>query len=156
MTNSKLGARRTLGVDVIEGFVPSDNDYRHCSIMCHTWPQKLDTLKSVERLLPTWDLSDFGEYVQKELTPFVRRHVHTCYFVRVSTKNMICVLMLDNGFTVMGESGCINPEHYDPEIGAKYALHVAVDKASPIIAYGEQEKLFRGEIATYDAPAPKE
>lgn len=129
---------------------------RHCSINTTKWPQKLGTLGPILIDLPTWDLSDFGEYVQKELTPFVRRHVHTCYFVRVSPKNMICVLVFANGFTVLGESGCINPEVYDPEIGAKYALHVAVDKASPIIAYGEQEKLFRGENPTYDTPEPKE
>jgi len=131
---------------------------RHVSIVPENWSYKndQDMVPALRMPIPYWDLSDFGDYVQCELTPFVRRQVHTCYFLRVSPKSVVCVLVFANGFDVRGESACVNPEMFDPEIGAKYALHVAVDKASAIIAYQEQEKLFRGENPTYDTPAPKE
>ena len=132
---------------------------RHVSIVPDNWPYKndLSTVPGLSMPIPYWDLSDFGEYVQCELPPFVRRHVYTCYFLRVSPKSVVCVLVFANGFDVRGESACVNPTHFDPAIGAKYALHTAVAKASAIIAYQEQEKLFRGENPTYyDTPAPKE
>lgn len=33
----------------------------------------------------------------------------------------ICVLVLKNGFTVVGKSACASPENFDPELGRKIA-----------------------------------
>lgn len=33
----------------------------------------------------------------------------------------VCEIKLDNGFSVRGESACVNPENYDEEIGNKIA-----------------------------------
>lgn len=104
----------------------------------------------------TWRMEDFGEYVSSELTNFVARDTVDIYFIRVSKKCMICVLTLRNGFDVRGESACIDPSTYDPAIGAKYALHNAVDKASVVIAYMEQQKRHEGLAFERDKPAPKE
>lgn len=128
---------------------------RHCSIATEGWYDKGDILP-VPVMLPTWDLSDYDEYVQEEMTPFVRRYCHTCYFVRVSPKSMICVLILANGFDVRGESGVIDASKYNNKIGAKYALHSAVDKASTLIAYMEQQKMSEGLEFTSDTPKPIE
>lgn len=39
-----------------------------------------------------------------------------------------CVLVLNNGFTVTGESACASPENFDPVIGRKIARQNAVNK----------------------------
>lgn len=39
-----------------------------------------------------------------------------------------CVLVLENGFTVTGESACASPDNFDAEIGRKIARQNAVSK----------------------------
>ncbi|HBM3141828.1 TPA: hypothetical protein LVM08_003711 [Klebsiella oxytoca] len=39
-----------------------------------------------------------------------------------------CVLVLENGFTVTGESACASPENFDAEIGRNIARQNAVNK----------------------------
>lgn len=46
-----------------------------------------------------------------------------------------CVLVLDNGFTVTGESACVSAENFDPEIGKKIARTNAVSKIWPLMGY---------------------
>ncbi|MGL4757285.1 MAG: Gp49 family protein [Aeromonadaceae bacterium] len=46
-----------------------------------------------------------------------------------------CVLVLKNGFTVVGESACASPENFDPELGRKIARQNAVDKVWPLMGY---------------------
>lgn len=41
-----------------------------------------------------------------------------------------CVLVLQNGFTVTGESACASPENFDAEIGRKIARQNAVQKGA--------------------------
>ena len=43
-----------------------------------------------------------------------------------------CVLVLENGFIVTGESACASPENFDPEIGRKIARQNAVAKIWPL------------------------
>ncbi len=46
-----------------------------------------------------------------------------------------CVLVLENGFIVTGESACASPENFDPEIGRKIARQNAVAKIWPLEGY---------------------
>ena len=46
-----------------------------------------------------------------------------------------CVLVLNNGFTVTGESACASPENFDSEIGRKIARANAVAKIWPLMGY---------------------
>src|SRR6202166_4470782 len=39
-----------------------------------------------------------------------------------------CVLILQNGFTVTGESACASPENFNAEIGRKIARENAIQK----------------------------
>lgn len=52
-----------------------------------------------------------------------------------------CVLVLDNGFTVTGESACASPENFDAEIGKKIARANAVQKIWPLMGYELKSKL---------------
>jgi hypothetical protein len=52
-----------------------------------------------------------------------------------------CVLILRNGFTVVGESACASPENFDAEIGQKIARANAVAKVWPLMGYALKERL---------------
>ncbi|ELO3216092.1 hypothetical protein QWS36_002526 [Escherichia coli] len=52
-----------------------------------------------------------------------------------------CVLTLQNGFTVTGESACASPENFDAEIGRKIARQNAVNKIWMLEGYLLKQKL---------------
>jgi hypothetical protein len=47
----------------------------------------------------------------------------------------ICVLVLRNGFTVLGKSACASPENFDLEIGTSLAREDAVRQIWPLMGY---------------------
>jgi len=53
----------------------------------------------------------------------------------------ICVIELNNGFTVTGESACASPENFNAEIGRKIARANAVQKMWPLLGYALKERL---------------
>lgn len=53
----------------------------------------------------------------------------------------LCVLVLKNGFTVTGESACVSPENFDPEIGRKIAYENARNKIWALEGYSLKKKL---------------
>ena len=52
-----------------------------------------------------------------------------------------CVLVLQNGFTVTGESACASPENFDAEIGRRIARENAVQKIWPLLGFRLRDKL---------------
>ena len=52
-----------------------------------------------------------------------------------------CVIVLQNGFTVTGESACASPENFDAEIGRKIARQNAVQKIWPLMGYELKQRL---------------
>jgi hypothetical protein len=52
-----------------------------------------------------------------------------------------CVLTLNNGFTVTGESACASPENFDAEIGRKIAYSNAVGKIWALEGYLLKDRL---------------
>ena len=55
----------------------------------------------------------------------------------------ICVLVLQNGFTVTGESACASPENFNIEIGRKIARQNAEQKIWPLMGYSLKEQLIQ-------------
>lgn len=55
-----------------------------------------------------------------------------------------CVLVLENGFTVTGESACVSPENFNAEIGQKVAYENARNKIWQLEGYLLKEKLHQG------------
>ena len=53
----------------------------------------------------------------------------------------ICVLVLKNGFTVIGKSACASPENYDAEIGHKIARENARNEIWALEGYLLKERL---------------
>ena len=55
----------------------------------------------------------------------------------------ICVLVLANGFTIIGKSAPASPENFDAELGAKLAEEDAVRQVWPLMGYALREELRR-------------
>ncbi len=53
----------------------------------------------------------------------------------------ICVLVMWNGFVVMGKSACASPENFDAELGRKIARQDAFNQIWPLEGYLLREKL---------------
>ncbi len=62
-----------------------------------------------------------------------------------------CVLVLQNGFTVTGESACASPENFDADIGRKVARENAEQKIWMLEGYALKQRLFE---AGNEPPAP--
>lgn len=52
-----------------------------------------------------------------------------------------CVLVLRNGFTVIGENACVSPENFNAEIGRQIARARAVDKIWPLLGFRMKDQL---------------
>lgn len=53
----------------------------------------------------------------------------------------LCVLVLKNGFTVVGKSACASPENFDAELGRKIARQDAVNQIWPLEGYRLRSEL---------------
>lgn len=53
----------------------------------------------------------------------------------------ICQITLQNGFDVRGESACVDPRNFDPEIGQHYAHEDAFKKLWPFFGFMLAEQL---------------
>ena len=58
-----------------------------------------------------------------------------------------CVLTLENGFTVTGESACASPENFDAEIGRKIARDNAINKVWMLEGYLLKQRLHEEKSA---------
>lgn len=63
------------------------------------------------------------------------------YHVFDGTTFTTCLLTLENGFTVLGESACASPENFDAEIGRKIARDNARNKIWALEGYLLKEQL---------------
>lgn len=66
--------------------------------------------------------------IQKITPEMVERSIKDIEFIERANKLTICIITLDNGFIVTGESGVIRPELHDTILGQKYAKEKALDK----------------------------
>lgn len=56
-------------------------------------------------------------------------------------KTTVCILVLENGFNVVGTSGVVDIEHFDEDIGKEYAKEKALDKVWELEAYVLQNSI---------------
>lgn len=54
----------------------------------------------------------------------------------------LCRIKLDNGFTVFGESACVDPRNYREDLGKKIAFDKAFEKLWPLFGFLLSEKRF--------------
>lgn len=63
-------------------------------------------------------------------------------FLRIGKKTTVCLLTIDNGFEVLGTSHCVNPKHFDEEVGREWAKKDAMDKVEMLDGFVRQQKLY--------------
>lgn len=59
----------------------------------------------------------------------------------------VCILILRNGFKVIGDSACVSRENFDAELGRKIARQKAVDQIWALEGYLLKEKLHAAKQA---------
>lgn len=59
----------------------------------------------------------------------------------------ICIITLNNGFMVRGESACVSPENYHKETGEGIAYKNAFNQLWPLFGFLLAEDLYRGKDA---------
>ena len=55
----------------------------------------------------------------------------------------VCVLTMQNGFTVVGKAAPADEMNFNPELGRKFAYEDAVRQCWPLMGYELRERLFR-------------
>lgn len=53
----------------------------------------------------------------------------------------ICILVMQNGFTIIGKSAPASPENFDPEKGKTFAYEDAIRQLWPLEGYALRERL---------------
>jgi hypothetical protein len=67
------------------------------------------------------------------------------YHIVPNTTITLCVLTLNNGFTVTGESAAASPENFDEEIGRSFARDNAKNKVWMLESYLLKERLYNDQ-----------
>lgn len=77
----------------------------------------------------------------------------TQYVVLPDGRTTICILTLDNGFTVRGESSCVVKESFDKALGENYSYADARRKMWPLLGFRLADKLM-ADAENPDEPTP--
>lgn len=67
------------------------------------------------------------------------------YHIFPGTTVTVCLLRLENGFTVIGESACASPENFDEEMGRKIARSNARERIWQLEGYLLRQRLHEAE-----------
>jgi len=78
----------------------------------------------------------------------IESRIASVSFVRQFDTVTLCNIKLDNGFSVRGESACVNPENYNKEIGERIAYDNAFDKLWPLFGFLLAEDNFNSTAPT--------
>lgn len=66
-----------------------------------------------------------------------------CYIPIDNTTIVLCIITLDNGFKVIGESACVDPKNFSLKHGEQEAYKVAFEKIWELEGYLLKEKIFQ-------------
>lgn len=74
---------------------------------------------------------------------YMEGRIESTKFLKFSDTVTVCELLVDNGYSVRGESACVNPENYNKEIGERIAFDNAFNKLWPLFGFmlAENKKL---------------
>lgn len=64
-------------------------------------------------------------------------------FHRIGETVTLAHVTLDNGYSVRGESACVNPENYNQQIGQRVAYDDAFKKLWPLFGFALAERNFQ-------------
>lgn len=67
----------------------------------------------------------------------------TVYTVLPDTTTTVCQLFMENGYTIIGTSGCVDPTKFNKALGEKYSYEDAINKAWPLEGYLLAEEILQ-------------
>jgi hypothetical protein len=76
----------------------------------------------------------------------IESKIKECKFHRLTNVLTVCILTLENGYTVIGESACASPSNYNQEISERVARDNATNKVFELEGYLLKQKLYEGTI----------
>lgn len=62
------------------------------------------------------------------------------YSLLQDDRTTVCLITMDNGFTVRGESSCVFKENFDPELGKRYSYNRAFDQVWAYLGFRLAER----------------
>jgi hypothetical protein len=81
-----------------------------------------------------------GEKVTEQ---YMRSRIVSTDFFRVDDTVTVCSVRLDNGYSVRGESACVDPANYNEELGQSLAFKQAIGKLWPLFDFLLSETRYR-------------
>lgn len=75
---------------------------------------------------------------------------------RFGATGTFCVITLVNGYTVTGESGCIDPNNFHKDIGEEIAYTNAFEKLWGILGYFEKQRWYEETQRTWEERVAQE
>jgi len=64
-------------------------------------------------------------------------------YLKIGEKTVVCCLTIANGFEVIGAAHCVDPKHFNEEVGRAWSKVDAMDKVLMIDGFIRQEELAR-------------
>jgi len=80
---------------------------------------------------PRVSLEDINNVIESEM-----------YYIFPGTMLTVCCLTLKNGFHVIGESACVDPDNFNKETGEKISRGKAFNQIWPLEGYRLKQKMF--------------
>lgn len=77
-----------------------------------------------------------------ELTDMLNKIDKTEYVKLSDGKTTLCVVVLKNGYTLLGKSACVNPANFNQALGEKYAFEDAIDQMWPLEGYLLSQRIY--------------
>ena len=74
------------------------------------------------------------------------------YLVLPDGKSTLCILTLENGYTIKGISACVDAANFDMNIGRKIAYEDAIRQIWPLEGYLLAQRLYENPPATLTVP----
>ena len=78
------------------------------------------------------------------------------YLVLPDGKSTLCILTLENGYTIKGISSCVDAANFDMSIGRKIAFEDAIRQIWPLEGYLLAEKMYWDNAKPVATNPPKE
>jgi hypothetical protein len=80
-----------------------------------------------------------GDHITEE---YMRGRIKSVDFHRIGATVTLCSITLDNGYSVRGESACVDPANYNQAVGENLSSDDAFRKLWPIFGFLLAEKRF--------------
>lgn len=75
------------------------------------------------------------------------------YLVLPDGRTTLCMLTLENGYTIKGLSACVDAANFDLDLGRKYAYEYAIRQIWPLEGYLLAQRLYENPSVTMTAPS---